>query len=866
MTPTAGARRRLPLDAVVALFGLLLIAREAVLFQPTRELFWQLSHDARVDRRSAWLGALRPDPGGWLDLDPLALLLGGLAVLLALAYLALALRGAGARLRAAALALSAALLVALPTLAFVGLGQAMRLPYGHDGGVVQLPLALDKVLAGESPYRADYSRSVLGRQSRASEFWAPLGGNPITRHHWYLPGVHVVMIPPYLLSRALLGFFDPRFVTLLGWGLAALLAARCAADDETRLAAAALFLLHPLAWWPQIFGVNDLLSAVPLLLAGLALQRGRPRAAAAWVGAACAFKQLCWPFAPFLLVLAAGLQDWRDLLRPAGWRRLATPVLIALAVAAALIVPIAGRDWGAFYADIFRYQVGLPGADQYPFGGTPGFGLANLLIYGGAVRSLGDPYPMSRFYALFVPVGLLLLRALLRAPRVSTAFLCGSAALLTSVWLSRIPNPNYLLLAALLAPLAVLIDRRWPADVAVVPLLLLALGTEYPVRELLRGTWQACEALGGVPGLPPVLWPIPGGPRWRDPLSLAAGGLAAGLGLTYLLAALAGAGRRARQALVLGSALLVVGLPTWVVVRTTAATGVARAQDPWLAELWWRPGPAVPGRDRLAPAVMQAWSPSLKKLEPAAVSADAANPHVRWLREACAALGLGDPRWLSALGLLLAAWLAARRAAPEWRPTVLGLGLLLPAGAVGLLLGSGAPLVLALLLVVTAGRPGSGVAPGLAAGLAGGLLPSVGWAAGQALSAGGRRLAACVAALVLIAPWLVTLFAAPGSAWRALALEPSPFGTAGLAGLLAYAGEERSTLARGVMLLAQVALLAGLPLLAARTLDLDRGRAALLALAGLALLPVAPHALFVPLVLALLAALPEATGGVAGAP
>lgn len=859
MTPSGGARRRLPLDAVVALFGLLLVAREAVLFQPTRELFWQLAHDARVDRRSAWLGALRPDPGAWLDLDPLALLLGGLAVALALAYLALALRGARPRARAGVLALAALLLVALPTLAFVGLGQAMRLPYGHDGGVVQLPLALDKVLAGESPYQADYSRSVLGRQSRASEFWAPLGGNPITRHHWYLPGVHVVMIPPYLLSRALLGFFDPRLVTLLGWALAALLAARLAGEDaEARLAAAALVLLHPLAWWPQIFGVNDVLSAVPLLLAGLALQRGRPRVAAAWVGAACAFKQLCWPFAPFLLVLAAGLQDWRELLRPAGWRRLAAPVSIALAVAAALVVPIASRDWGAFYADIFRYQVGLPGADQYPFGGTPGFGLANLLIYRGAVQSLGEPYPMSRFYALFVPVGLLLLRALFRAPRVSTALLCGSAALLTSVWLSRIPNPNYLLLAALLAPLAVLIDRRWPADVAVVPLLLLALATEHPVRELLRSTWQACEALGTVPGLPAALWPVAGGPRWRDPLSLAVGALAAGLGLAYLVAALAGAGRRLRQALILASALLVVGLPAWVALRTSAATAIAHAQDPWLAEAWWRPGPVDPFDGHAAPAVREAWSPSLRKLEAEAVSAEAATPHQRLLRGTLAAVGLVDARWLAGLGLLLATWLAMRRAPAELRPTVMGVLLLLPAGAVGLAFGSGAPLVLGLLLATLALASSQRLtAAGPVAGLAGGLFPPLGWAAGSLLPARGRLAALFGAALVLLAPWLFAFVATPAHAWHALSPELTPFGTAGLLGLLAYGGAERSTLARGIVTAAQVALVLGVPLLAARARMADEGRAALLALAGLALVPAAPHLLFVPLVLALLAALPD---------
>ena len=63
-----------------------------------------------------------------------------------------------------------------------GLGAGTDRPYGQDGGVVQLPLALDVILAGESPYAADYSGTILSRQARASAFWdGYAGGNPILR-------------------------------------------------------------------------------------------------------------------------------------------------------------------------------------------------------------------------------------------------------------------------------------------------------------------------------------------------------------------------------------------------------------------------------------------------------------------------------------------------------------------------------------------------------------------------------------------------------------------------------------------------------------------------------------------------------------
>ncbi len=162
---------------------------------------------------------------------------------------------------------AAGLLVVAPTLAFVTLGAVAQRPYGQDGGVVQLPLAIEKILRGESPYGADYSESVLGRQARVSSFWEPLGGNPILRHHAYLPGTHLVMLPGYLLSRAALGFFDPRLVTLLFYAAARVLAYRLPEGESARLSAAGLVALNPLTWWQQIFGANDIVFVAMLLLA-----------------------------------------------------------------------------------------------------------------------------------------------------------------------------------------------------------------------------------------------------------------------------------------------------------------------------------------------------------------------------------------------------------------------------------------------------------------------------------------------------------------------------------------------------------------------------------------------------------------------
>ena len=161
-------------------------------------LAWRLLHDPRLAIPAWLLPGLPPE----IDRDPIALVLGTLAVAIAVAYFAACLSAARPVVRGALLAAGALALVVAPTLAFIAMGAATGRPYGQDGGVVQLPLAIDKILDGESPYRADYSATILGRQARVSDFWSERGGNPILHHHAYLPGTHLPMLPFYLLGKA----------------------------------------------------------------------------------------------------------------------------------------------------------------------------------------------------------------------------------------------------------------------------------------------------------------------------------------------------------------------------------------------------------------------------------------------------------------------------------------------------------------------------------------------------------------------------------------------------------------------------------------------------------------------------------------
>jgi hypothetical protein len=608
-----------------------------------------------------------------IDRDPIALVLGALAIALAAAYFVACLSAARPAVRGALLGAGALVLVAAPTLAFIAMGAATGRPYGQDGGVVQLPLAIEKILDGESPYRADYSATILGRQARVSDFWSDRGGNPILHHHAYLPGTHLLMLPFYLLGRAM-GLFDPRFVTLLALALAAMLASGLVETPERRLAAAAVVLLNPLVYWQQIFGANDVLIVALLLLAVTFAEAGRPIAAAAALGLACATKQLAWPFAPFVLLHLSGAGSWRELAGPA--RR---PFLIAAAVAGAVfgavVVPVAALDFRAFWADIVVYNVGLPGGDNYPLGGTPGFGFANLLIYFGAVGSLRDHVSFAPFYILLIPVGLLLAREQLRERTAAIALLAGGAALLLSLYFSRVVHPNYLILAATLLPVAVLMRARVPADVVVVPLLLLAVAVEVTQGAVFQAVWSdalAARLPSHLDGPWRMLAPRAGPELTLDPLGLLFSAVAAGLGILLLTAGVLRASARVRLAVMGVATLAVVIVPTVVAIRVASASGVYRAQDRWAVSL--RPDTA-PG------LVQEAWSTSFRKDPPATLESGFGGP-------------LREPRRITLAMIPILAALLLALVAPVHRPIALGLALLAPPIAVGTMFGSGALVVL----------------------------------------------------------------------------------------------------------------------------------------------------------------------------
>lgn len=644
--------------------------------------------------RAAALGFLLPRPSGDLDRDPVALALAALAAGFAIAYLILALAGARPRARLAVLALAALLVVAVPTAAFITMGAITGRPYGQDGGVVQLPLAIDRILSGQSPYGADYSDSMLGRQARVSDFWTEHGGNPILHHHAYLPGTHLLMMPFVPVARAAFGVFDPRVVTLLAFAVAGILAYRLGSSPSLSLCAAAAVWVSPLVYWQQIFGANDILVAALLLGAVHLARASRADAAAALVGLACATKQLAWPFAPFLLAHLSGAQTLGTLVAAPARGRLLRALTITTGVFLVVVAPVAALDFRAFWGDVVRYNAGLPGGDNYPLGGTPGLGLANFLVYFGAVSSLHDYVPLGGLYLLLVPIGVWLLREQLRRGTAADALLTGSAALLLSLYVSRVVHPNYLILAAVLVPAAVAAGAALTTDALIGGLGLLTLGVETAEGEVFATTWADAVAARWPPatGLLHVLAPRAGPALTHDPLGLLFSAIACGLGIALLVGGVLRMRRGARAAVLAVALVVLAVVPTWIVMTVGRLSGTPRVQDGWAAAVW-------PATNDTRPALREAWSTSFRK-DPPGVLAVAPAPAARAFARAFGAFGVRDPRGLALLSLALVAALIARAGARESALNRVAASVALPPAIVGAVFGSGSLVMFAIGLAV----------------------------------------------------------------------------------------------------------------------------------------------------------------------
>src|SRR3984893_1622868 len=202
------------------------------------------------------------------------------------------------RLKLGAVGLLGALTAVGPTLVAVIERPRIGLTMEHDG-LLQIELAIDRMLNGQAIYGVDWSNTAMARLP-----WdLTPGANPALHHLAYFPLTVLVGVPFRLLTRALGLPFDYRMV-LIGFSLVGLLAilALPIAPDRRFMVITVLFV-SPLVTLYLWSGRTDIEFLALVVLSLALLSRGHAVPAAATLGIAVALKPFAVLAVPFLLLV-----------------------------------------------------------------------------------------------------------------------------------------------------------------------------------------------------------------------------------------------------------------------------------------------------------------------------------------------------------------------------------------------------------------------------------------------------------------------------------------------------------------------------------------------------------------------------------
>ncbi len=330
--------------------------------------------------------------------------------------------------------------------------------YTHDGGVIQTEEALKYILNGQNPYVEDYVNTPMAD-------WG-LDYKTALDHYPYLPWTFLFSIPFYLVSKAVLGWYDQRFVYLLLFASTLVLAPRLAQKPPDRLGLVMVLGLNPIMGVDVIFGQNDVFVLFWIVLALRLWQTSREKR---WgvvlsvlsFGLACASKPTAWFLAPFyFLYLLAGEE-----ISPRNLRALAVPLLRRVVpcgiIFAVLVLPFAVWNWGALVDDVWGWASGVA---EVPYQ-IRGWGFANWVLGLGLVESRLDYFPfwIPELLAC-LPLLTILLWKQARRNTLETMLYSYSALMFVFFYFSRFLNENYLGFILAFVALACYADENKPPD------------------------------------------------------------------------------------------------------------------------------------------------------------------------------------------------------------------------------------------------------------------------------------------------------------------------------------------------------------------------------------------------------------------
>ncbi len=314
--------------------------------------------------------------------------------------------------------------------------------FSHDGGILQTEEAMSMLRNGHNPYTDDYTSPLMRAYAEQSSIKEPLYHNP------YLPASFLLPYPFYILAEDYFGIYDQHFFYILCF-LLMMLTVRYFAKNEKRLLLMALIGLNPSTAYFVNWGRNDIVIFLCLISTIFFLERKWPIAAGIMFGIGCSYKQLLWFTSPFVAVYI--IRYYPNIFS----REPLKLIIAALIVLLAFNLPFIVWDGSSYYDDIFAFNAGTS-ENPYPLGGTPGFGISNILLYWGLVSSRHAYFPFTILMALAgIPLIIWLLKYQLRNNSRQRLFTSIVLTLYVIPFLSRFFHDNYIVLISMIAPLII---------------------------------------------------------------------------------------------------------------------------------------------------------------------------------------------------------------------------------------------------------------------------------------------------------------------------------------------------------------------------------------------------------------------------
>ena len=327
------------------------------------------------------------------------------------------------------------LLVVLPCLHKIFLRHNGK-PYefAHDGGVIQTEEAVKYFLNGKNPYRETYDRTALDEYYTVYKLDEIKGS--ILHHYTYLPLTFLLPVPFYVLSHAVIGWFDMRFIYLLMFITSLYFLPKLTNSNQNKALLLITFALNPFFTPFVASGRNEIFLLFWIILSIFCLMRDKPRTASAFLGFACASKVTAWFLIPFFLTYTLNKHtESMSLTQKVSFLFKQTyPLVLIFSI---LIFPFLMWDFHSFQEDIFHWD------ETYPLGGTPGFGFANLLLY--MDYSKTDYFPFKYLQLILgLPLLYFLLKRQLQNNTISLMLVNYGILSFALLYFSRFLHDNYI--------------------------------------------------------------------------------------------------------------------------------------------------------------------------------------------------------------------------------------------------------------------------------------------------------------------------------------------------------------------------------------------------------------------------------------